>query len=100
MSQVEKPREGKHRSDIEISHHLEEDFPRGCKRQAFKGSKIRHKSIFQAFSGSKTAYVQEPLEGVKRKKKWKKQEDASPDINENLFLIKQRRTKSKQKSWW
>ncbi|XP_052633903.1 zinc finger CCHC domain-containing protein 7 [Harpia harpyja] len=100
MSQAEKPREGKHQSDIEISHHLEEDFPRGCKRQAFKGSKIRHKSIFQAFSGSKTAYVQEPLEGAKRKKKWKKQEDASPDINENLFLIKQRRTKSKQKSWW
>ncbi|XP_050769496.1 zinc finger CCHC domain-containing protein 7 [Gymnogyps californianus] len=99
MSRAEKPGKEKHRSDVEISHNLEEDFPRGCKRQACKGSKIRQKSIFQAFSGNKTAYVQEPLEGAKRKKKWKKQKDASPDINENLFLIKQRRKKSKQKSW-
>ncbi|XP_074994061.1 zinc finger CCHC domain-containing protein 7 isoform X2 [Calonectris borealis] len=98
MSRAEKPNE-KHRSDVEIGHKMEDDFPRGCKRQACKGSKICHKSIFQAFSGSKTAYVQEPLEGAKRKKKWKKQKDASPDISENLFLIKQRRKKSKQKSW-
>ncbi|XP_075596212.1 zinc finger CCHC domain-containing protein 7 [Balearica regulorum gibbericeps] len=99
MSRAEKSREEKDRSDVEISHNLEEDFPRGCKRQAHKGSKIYHKSIFQAFSGSKTGYVQEHLEGAKRKKKWKKQKDANPDINENLFLIKQRRKKSKQKSW-
>ncbi|XP_009954792.1 PREDICTED: zinc finger CCHC domain-containing protein 7 [Leptosomus discolor] len=99
MSRAEKPREERHRSDAEMHHHFEEDFPRGCKRQAWKGSKIRHKSIFQAFPGSKTAYAQEPLEGAKKKKKWKKQKDASPDINENLFLIKQRRKKSKQKSW-
>ncbi|KAM6227159.1 zinc finger CCHC domain-containing protein 7 isoform 1-T9 [Spheniscus humboldti] len=98
MSRAEKPKE-KHRSDVEIGHKMEEDLPRGCKRQACKGSKIHHKSIFQAFSGSKTAYVQEPLEGAKRKKKWKKQKGASTDINENLFLIKQRRKKSKQKSW-
>ncbi|XP_074426687.1 zinc finger CCHC domain-containing protein 7 [Larus michahellis] len=98
LSRAEKSREEKHRSDFQISHNLEEDFPRGCKRQAYKGSKIRHKSIFQAFSGSKTAYVQEPLERAKRKKKWKKQKDASPDLAENLFLIKQRRKKSKQKS--
>nr|XP_009487250.1 PREDICTED: zinc finger CCHC domain-containing protein 7-like [Pelecanus crispus] len=100
MSRGEKPREEKHRSDVEIGYKMEEDFPRGCKRQACKGSKICHPSIFQAFPGSKTAYVQEPLEGAKRKKKWKKQKDASPDINENLFLIKQRRKKSKQKSWY
>ncbi|PKU39193.1 zinc finger cchc domain-containing protein 7 [Limosa lapponica baueri] len=97
MSRAEKHREEKRRSDFEVSRNLEEDFPRGCKRQARKGSKIRHKSIFQAFSGSKTA--QGPLEGAKRKKKWKKQKDDSPDVNENLFLIKQRRKKSKQKSW-
>ncbi|XP_074022794.1 zinc finger CCHC domain-containing protein 7 [Numenius arquata] len=97
MSQAEKHREEKHRSDFEIGHNLEEDFPRGCKRQARKGSKIRHKSIFRVFSGSKT--TQGPLEGAKRKKKWKKQKDDSPDVNENLFLIKQRRKKSKQKSW-
>ncbi|XP_054666637.1 zinc finger CCHC domain-containing protein 7 isoform X2 [Grus americana] len=99
MSRAEKSREQKDSSDAEISRNLEEDFPRGCKRQAHKGSKIHHKSIFQAFLGSKTGYVQEPLEGAKRKKKWKNQKDANPDINENLFLIKQRRKKSKQKSW-
>lgn len=99
MSRAEKHREEKHRSDFEIGHNLEEDFPRECKRQACKGSKIRHKSIFQAFSGSKTALVQEPLERAKRRKKWKKQKDACPGTDENLFLIKQRRRKSKQKSW-
>ncbi|XP_030326595.1 zinc finger CCHC domain-containing protein 7 isoform X2 [Strigops habroptila] len=99
MSHAEKHREEKHRSDIEISHSLEEDFPRGCKRQACKGSKIHHKSIFKAFSGSKTTYTQESLKGAKRKKKWKKQKEASPGNSENLFLIKQRKKRSKQKSW-
>ncbi|CAN0303878.1 unnamed protein product [Bubo scandiacus] len=99
MSQAETRREKKHRRDVEISHNLEENFPRGSKRQACKGSRTNHRSIFKAFSGGKTAYVQEPLEGAKRKKKWKKQKDDSPDINENLFLIKQRGKKSRQKSW-
>ncbi|KAM9368044.1 zinc finger CCHC domain-containing protein 7 [Phaethornis superciliosus] len=99
MSQTEKPREEKHRSHVRISQDLEEDFPRGCKRKGCKGSKVQHKSVFQAFSGSKAGCVQEPLEGSKRKKKWKKQKEASPDVRENLFLIKQRRKKSKQKSW-
>ncbi|XP_040434276.1 zinc finger CCHC domain-containing protein 7-like isoform X1 [Falco naumanni] len=98
MSQAEKPRKEKYRSEVAMDRCLE-DFPRGCKRHACKGSKIRYKSIFQAFSGSKTAYVQEPLEGAKRKRKWKKQKDTGLDINENLFLIKQRKKKSKQKSW-
>ncbi|XP_074934415.1 zinc finger CCHC domain-containing protein 7 [Phalacrocorax aristotelis] len=99
MSRAEKHREEEHRSNVEIGHRMEEDFPRGCKKQACKGSKTFHKSIYQPLSGSKTVYAREPLEGAKRKKKWKKQKDSSPDINENLFLIKQRRKKSKQKSW-
>ncbi|KAM6301801.1 zinc finger CCHC domain-containing protein 7 [Podargus strigoides] len=90
-SRAEKTREEK--------HCVEESFPRGCKRQACKGSKIHQKSIFQAFSGRKNAYVQESLESPKRKKKWKKQEDLSPDISDNLFLIKQRRKKSKEQTW-
>ncbi|XP_057279902.1 zinc finger CCHC domain-containing protein 7 [Pezoporus wallicus] len=97
MSQAEKHREEKHRSDVEISRNLEEDFPRGCKRQACKGSKIHHKFIFKAFSGSKTAYTQEPLKGAKRKKKWKKRKDASAGNTENLFLIKQKKKRSS--SW-
>ncbi|XP_074669208.1 zinc finger CCHC domain-containing protein 7 [Strix aluco] len=99
MSQAETRREKKHRRDVEIGRNLEENFPRGSKRQACKGSRTHHRSVFKAFSGSKTAYVQEPLEGAKRKKKWKKQKDDSPDINENLFLIKQRGRKARQKSW-
>uniref|UniRef100_A0A8C0EVS3 Zinc finger CCHC domain-containing protein 7 n=1 Tax=Bubo bubo TaxID=30461 RepID=A0A8C0EVS3_BUBBB len=99
MSQAETRREKKHRRNVEISHNLEENFPRGSKRQACKGSRTHHRSVFKAFSGGKTAYVQEPLEGAKRKKKWKKQKGDSPDINENLFLIKQRGKKSRQKSW-
>lgn len=94
---AEKHREEKYRSDVEISHNLEEDFPRGCKRQACKGSKIHHKSISKAFSGSKTAYMQESLKGAKRKKKWKKWKDASAHNTENLFLIKQRKKRSS--SW-
>ncbi|XP_051499483.1 zinc finger CCHC domain-containing protein 7 [Apus apus] len=97
MSRAEKPREEKRRSHVGMGQNLEEDFSRGWKRQVCKGSKTRHKSLFRAFSGSKAG--QEPLEGAKRKKKWKKQKDASPDVSENLFLIKQRRKKSKQKSW-
>lgn len=92
VSQTKKAQEKKHRRGVEI-HCEPEAFPRGC-----KGSKI-HKSLFQAFSGSKTMCVQQPLEGVKRKKKWKKQINASPDSRDNLFLIKQRKKKSKQKSW-
>ncbi|XP_010150825.1 PREDICTED: zinc finger CCHC domain-containing protein 7-like, partial [Eurypyga helias] len=99
MSWAEEPREENHRSGVDVSHNLEEDFPRRCKRQARKGSKTHHKSIFRAFSASKTAYVQEPLEGAKRKRKWIKQKDNSPAISDNLFLIKQRTKKSKQKSW-
>uniref|UniRef100_A0A8C6J0D7 Zinc finger CCHC domain-containing protein 7 n=1 Tax=Melopsittacus undulatus TaxID=13146 RepID=A0A8C6J0D7_MELUD len=97
MCQAEKHREEKHRSDVEISHNLEEDFPRGCKRQACRGSKIHHKSNFKAFSGSKTAYTQESLKGAKRKKKWKKWKDASAGNTENLFLIKQKKKRSS--SW-
>ncbi|XP_027508964.1 zinc finger CCHC domain-containing protein 7 [Corapipo altera] len=99
VSQAGKSREKKNRRGVEIRCDPEGDFPRGCKQQVCKSSRVRHKSIFQAFSGRKAGYVQEPLEGVKRKKKWKKQKDASPDSKDNLFLIKQKRKKSKQKSW-
>ncbi|XP_035423510.1 zinc finger CCHC domain-containing protein 7 [Cygnus atratus] len=97
-SQADKPRAKKHRSDVDRGHKMEEDFPRGYEKQTSKGSKKHHKSIFQA-RGSKTEYAREFLEAAKRKKKRKKQKDAVPDINENLFLIKQRRKKSKQKSF-
>lgn len=97
VSQTKKAQEKKHRRGVEI-HCEAEDFPRGCKQRGCKGSKV-HKSLFQAFSGSKAMCVQQPLEGAKRKKKWKKQINASPDSRDNLFLIKQRKKKSKQKSW-
>lgn len=93
-SWAKKPQEGKHWKGVEI-HGEPEDFPRGHK-QVCKGSRVRHKSLF---SGSKATCVQQPLEGANRKKKWKKQKNASPESRDNLFLIKQRKKKSKQKSW-
>lgn len=98
-SQADKHRAKKHRRDVDRGHKMEEDFPRGYEKQTSKGRKKHHKSIFQAH-GSKTEYAQEFLEAAKRKKKRKKQKDAGPDIDENLFLIKQRRKKSKQKSFY
>ncbi|XP_021235643.1 zinc finger CCHC domain-containing protein 7 isoform X2 [Numida meleagris] len=97
-SQADKQRAKKHRSDVERGHEVEDDFPRGHRKQTSRGSKKHHKSVLQAHS-SKKEYGQQLLEAAKRKKKRKKQRDASPDISENLFLIKQRRKKSKQKSF-
>ncbi|KAM7024236.1 zinc finger CCHC domain-containing protein 7 isoform 1-T1 [Acridotheres tristis] len=97
MSQTKKAQEKKHKRGVEI-HCEPEDFPRGCKQQGLKGSKV-HKSLFQSFSGTKAMCVQQHLEGAKMKKKWKKQKNASPDSRDNLLLIKQRKKKSKQKSW-
>ncbi|XP_009081298.1 PREDICTED: zinc finger CCHC domain-containing protein 7-like [Acanthisitta chloris] len=76
VSRGERPRGEKHRKGAELYHSPEEDFPRGCGRQEFKASRVHHKSLFQAFS-----------------------RDTSPDHRDNLFLIKQRRKKSRQKSW-
>ncbi|XP_069737186.1 zinc finger CCHC domain-containing protein 7 [Phaenicophaeus curvirostris] len=42
MSQEKKPRKYKHRSNVEVNQEMEEDFPRGCKRQVCKGSKTHH----------------------------------------------------------
>ncbi|XP_067172106.1 zinc finger CCHC domain-containing protein 7 isoform X1 [Apteryx mantelli] len=95
-SRADEPRAKKHRNDAERGHGMEE-FPRGCKKQTSKGGKKCHRSVLQAH-GSKTEYAQEILEASKRKKKRKKQKDSSPNIDENLFLIKQRKKKSKQKS--
>nr|XP_030113878.3 zinc finger CCHC domain-containing protein 7 [Taeniopygia guttata]XP_030113879.3 zinc finger CCHC domain-containing protein 7 [Taeniopygia guttata] len=86
----------KHRRDAQM-HSEAEDFPRGHRQQGCKGSRARRRSLFQALSGKATC-AEQPLEGAKRKKKWKKQRNDSPDSRDNLFLIKQRK-KSKQKSW-
>ncbi|OXB83673.1 UNVERIFIED_CONTAM: hypothetical protein H355_015321 [Colinus virginianus] len=97
-SQADKQRAKRHRSDAERDHKMEDDFPRGYHKHTSQGSKKHHKSILQAHS-SKKEYGQQLLEAAKRKKKRKKQRDASPDMSDNLFLIKQRRKKSKQKSF-
>ncbi|XP_064902677.1 zinc finger CCHC domain-containing protein 7 isoform X2 [Columba livia] len=86
MSRAEKPQEKRGRSG-----EPRERVPRGG-----RGGRARHAALAQALLGSTAA--REPLEGAKRKKKWKKQEGADGDVHDNLFLIKQRRKKSKQKS--
>ncbi|XP_071436393.1 zinc finger CCHC domain-containing protein 7 isoform X2 [Pithys albifrons albifrons] len=99
VSRAGKPQEEKHRRSVEFQCDPGREFPRGHKQHVCKGSKVQHKSLFHTFPARKALCVQEPLEGAKRKKKWKKQKDASPVSKDNLFLIKQRRKKSKQKSW-
>ncbi|NXF91440.1 ZCHC7 protein, partial [Eubucco bourcierii] len=73
---------------------LEEAFPRGLKKQAWKGSKSQQVSMFQALPSSRVLGTPGHLEGARRKKKCRKQKD----VRDNLFLIKQRRKKSKEKS--
>ncbi|XP_037981863.1 zinc finger CCHC domain-containing protein 7 isoform X2 [Motacilla alba alba] len=97
-SRAKKAQEGKHRRAAGILGEPEE-FPRGGRQQGCRGSRARRKAPLQALPGSRAVCVQQPLEGAKRKKKWKKQRVASPDSRDNLFLIKQRKKKSKQKSW-
>ncbi|XP_065716770.1 zinc finger CCHC domain-containing protein 7 isoform X2 [Patagioenas fasciata] len=65
--------------------------------RAGRGGRARHAALAQALLGSTAA--REPLEGAKRKKKWKEQKGADDDAHDNFFLIKQRRKNSKQKSW-
>lgn len=97
-SWADKQRAKKHKSDVERGHEMEDDFPRGHHKKTSRGSKKHHKSVLRTH-GSKE-YSQQLLEAAKRKKKRKKQRDSSPDVNENLFLIKQRRKKSKKSSGW
>ncbi|XP_064259550.1 zinc finger CCHC domain-containing protein 7 [Passer domesticus] len=98
VTRAKKAQEGKHRKAPEI-HGDPEDFPRGGRQQGCKGSRAQRRGLLQAHPGSKAVCVPQPPEGAKRKMKWKKQKTASPDSRDNLFLIKQRKKKSKQKSW-
>ncbi|XP_050843414.1 zinc finger CCHC domain-containing protein 7 [Serinus canaria] len=98
VKRAKKGQEEKQRRGAGI-HGDPEDFPRGNKLQGCKGSRARRKALLQAPPASKALSLHQPPEGAKRKKKWKKQKIASPDSRDNLFLIKQRKKKSKQKSW-
>ncbi|XP_054034728.1 zinc finger CCHC domain-containing protein 7 [Dryobates pubescens] len=91
---AEGPGEEQHRG-----HGLEEDFPRGLKRQAWKGSRSHRVPMLQAFTGSRALCVPGRLEAASRRKKSRKQKNAGPGASDNLFLIKQRRKKPKEKPW-
>ncbi|XP_057900500.1 zinc finger CCHC domain-containing protein 7 [Melospiza georgiana] len=98
VKRVKKAQEERQRRAAGI-HADPEDFPRGHKQQGCKGSRAQRRALPQAPPGCKALSVHQPPEGAKRKKNWKKQKIASPDSRDNLFLIKQRKKKSKQKSW-
>lgn len=98
VKQLKKAQEERQRRGAGI-HGDPEDFPRGHKQQGCKGSRAQRRALPQARPGCKAISVQQPLEAAKRKKKWKKQRISSPDSRDNLFLIKQRKKKFKQKSW-
>ncbi|XP_019346282.1 zinc finger CCHC domain-containing protein 7 isoform X2 [Alligator mississippiensis] len=97
-SQAEKHKDKKQRKGIQNNQDGEEDFPRGCKAHVPKASKKYRRSVFQPHS-DKMRNTQELVEAVKKKKKNQQNErDWSPTTHESLFLIKQRKKKSKQKS--
>ncbi|XP_025057203.1 zinc finger CCHC domain-containing protein 7 isoform X3 [Alligator sinensis] len=97
-SQAEKHKDKKQRKGIQNNQDGEEDFPRGCKAHVPKASKKYRRSVFQPHR-DKMRNTQDLVEAVKKKKKKQQNErDWSPTTHESLFLIKQRKKKSKQKS--
>uniref|UniRef100_A0A8C8RH00 Zinc finger CCHC domain-containing protein 7 n=1 Tax=Pelusios castaneus TaxID=367368 RepID=A0A8C8RH00_9SAUR len=102
-SWADKRKEKKHKKDVQRNNDVEEDFPRSYGTHSPKGSKkAQTKHYGSVFSphGRKTKNGQELLGATKKKKKKKRQrnkKDSSP-IDESLFLIKQRKKKSKRES--
>ncbi|KAJ6652899.1 hypothetical protein lerEdw1_010510 [Lerista edwardsae] len=80
--------------------HMEENFPRGGHRNALKWSKkarTQHDSGLPT-NGDKPEMIQASSKALKkRKKKQRNHTSNSPTRDEDLFLIKQRKKKSKRK---
>ncbi|XP_029458782.1 zinc finger CCHC domain-containing protein 7 isoform X2 [Rhinatrema bivittatum] len=98
----ERHREKKHKKQLfPSSHDMEEDFPRGNTVHSHAGSSrfpTKHYDPILHTRGKKVQHAVELLEAAKRKerKKQKSKRDRSPYADESLFLIKQRRKKSKK----
>uniref|UniRef100_A0A8C5Z115 Zinc finger CCHC domain-containing protein 7 n=1 Tax=Marmota marmota marmota TaxID=9994 RepID=A0A8C5Z115_MARMA len=91
----------KHRK-ADRHHEVDEDFPRGPKTHSSPGSfktQKPHKSFHHSSHYHKPREDKLPKEG-KRSKPKKKERYVEDDGNDNLFLIKQRKKKSKLDSFW
>lgn len=91
----------KHKKEAQGDCNTEEDFPRGGHVNALKKSRKSSTRCHPGLqnSGGKTKTLQASLEAPKKqkkKKKWRNYRRRSPTVGDNLFLIKQRKKKSKQ----
>lgn len=99
-SHADKSKGRKLKKVVQDSYDMEENFPRGGHRNALKwNKKARTQHDFGLpTNGDKAEMVQASSKALKkRKKKRRKHTSSSPTRDEDLFLIKQRKKKSKQK---
>ncbi|XP_033028925.1 zinc finger CCHC domain-containing protein 7 [Lacerta agilis] len=102
MSQANILKGRKDKKVVQSKSNMEEDFPRGGNRDALKKSrKTRaHGTFGLPANGGKAEILHVSLETAKKrkkKKKWRNYTSGSSPRDESLFLIKQRKKKSKQK---
>ncbi|XP_077201672.1 zinc finger CCHC domain-containing protein 7 isoform X2 [Paroedura picta] len=98
-SQADKLKRRKHKKNVQSNHDIEENFPRGGHLKALKWHKKPSAHCDLSANGDKPEVTKASSEAAKKWKKKKKQNHtvSSPTRDESLFLIKQRKKKSKQK---
>nr|XP_056704579.1 zinc finger CCHC domain-containing protein 7 [Euleptes europaea] len=94
-SQADKHKGRKHKKDVQNNCNIEENFPRGGHSKALKW----HKKPSASANGDKPEIAKASSEAARKRgeKKKKNYTVSSPTRDESLFLIKQRKKKSKQK---
>ncbi|XP_015271939.1 PREDICTED: zinc finger CCHC domain-containing protein 7 [Gekko japonicus] len=97
--QADKVKGRKHKKDVQSNYNTEENFPRGGHMKALKWHKKNSAHCDLSANGDKPEITKASLEAAKKRKKKKKQNYtvSTPTRDESLFLIKQRKKKSKQK---
>ncbi|XP_060093008.1 zinc finger CCHC domain-containing protein 7 [Heteronotia binoei] len=98
-SQSNKLKGRKHKKDVQSNYNIEENFPRGGHLKSLKWHKKNSAHCDLSTNGDKPEITKASSEAAKKWKKKKKQNytASSPTRDESLFLIKQRKKKSKQK---
>lgn len=98
-SQADKLKGKKNKKDVQSNYNIEENFPRGGHLKAVKWHKKTSAQGDLFVNRDKPEITKASSEAAKKWKKKKKQNYtvSSPTRDESLFLIKQRKKKSKQK---
>lgn len=86
----------KHKKDVQSNCNIEENFPRGGHLKALKWRRKTSAHCDLSANGDKPEITKASLEKAKKRKK-RNYTANSPNRDESLFLIKQRKKKSKQK---